>query len=562
MQIIDKIYVSGFRSLGLVEWQPIGSMTCIAGKNNTGKSNILRAISAFFTGEVEPNNPIEILRDCSITGKKQKIIRIGIKFRISETIKFPKRLTKTEKTIGRDAEIIKEYHLPSGGRIGIIVNVILNKHEASIEENEEIEKFLSLFNFRYITSDRTPQRVLEDNLDELRAELKYQLNKRNKANKNIKGIDSDAEKAIKTISKLSDDIFRPIVDEIVAPGNNIKSVRISTPKEIVDLISMARYQFTTEEGLMLSEKTQGHGIQNSLLFFVLYLIDRNFHRKFGWKVATIWLLEEPETYLHHELKVKLANYLQVKTKDKDERFQIIFSTHCEVFPQYSNSHLMVSMIKRQDSLSTQLTPFEKHSFIQHLNKERVTTVVSTTALYSDRRIVIVEGLYDEIVIKKLMARYDLENIEVFSINRYIGQHRGGESKMRALIDGNIDIINQRDPRFPILFLFDWDVTDPLKPKKFTAGSRAVKPSPKKANPKLGNDWKGIERYYTNDIIENCSAFIDGIIKKNTRGRYIFDNCDYDSIKKSIYEYIKDRPIDEKHFSEIVGFLKQLHQDKP
>jgi predicted ATP-dependent endonuclease of OLD family len=142
---------------------------------------------------------------------------------------------------------------------------------------------------------------------------------------------------------------------------------------------------------------------------------------FGWKIATLWLLEEPETFLHYELKIKVANYLQIRSKNLRERFQVLFTSHCDVFPQFSDSHIMVSLGESQDALRSDIRLYDKHQFIQLLGKERITTFVSLTSLYPDRKIVIVEGYYDETVLKKLLVNNNIENVEVFSVNRYLGQ---------------------------------------------------------------------------------------------------------------------------------------------
>jgi len=49
MKLITRIQVEGFRSLVATTIEPVESFTCFIGTNNCGKSNILRALSLFFT---------------------------------------------------------------------------------------------------------------------------------------------------------------------------------------------------------------------------------------------------------------------------------------------------------------------------------------------------------------------------------------------------------------------------------------------------------------------------------------------------------------------------------
>ncbi|MBW1917705.1 MAG: AAA family ATPase [Deltaproteobacteria bacterium] len=50
MKLISRVHISKFRSLREVELDNIGDFTALAGLNNSGKSNFLRALNAFFTG--------------------------------------------------------------------------------------------------------------------------------------------------------------------------------------------------------------------------------------------------------------------------------------------------------------------------------------------------------------------------------------------------------------------------------------------------------------------------------------------------------------------------------
>lgn len=571
MKIIDRVSIHNFRSIAQIKNLPLGNLTCIGGRNNTGKSNILRAISAFFTDEVEPGVKLDILRDCSTPERERKFISIEIRFSIS-SINFPSPL-RTLATKLTDAPIIKKEYFVDKTTGSFKTRFSLNGDYADSEESRaEIVSFLSLFNFRYITSDRTPQKVLESNLEELRAELKYQLNKQRGREKKARKAESAGspgsaesappaysreESAIRTIAELSGTIFRPIQNEITQSDSNITSVLISTPSDIVDLISMAKYRITTKGGQNLSERNQGHGIQNSLLFYVLYLVDKNFHRKFGWKIATIWLVEEPETFLHYDLEKKLAAYFSDKCHTDSERFQALFTSHSDLFPQYADGHARITLESSEGKVATVCAPCNLHDFIEWLAAERVTTRVPIPSLYPGRAIVITEGHTDEVILKSILPPQIAKQSHVFSIASFLHASNGGDSLLLKFIKENTTAINARDGG-PFIFVFDWERS---KEQEFSSvGSKLRKssvvfPNGNKSNPRLGPDWKGIERYLSDSTIERCSAYKNGLITKNRRGRYVFEKDDYPLIKNSLFECVSDNPVDVtflNHYVELIA----------
>ena len=96
MRIIEKIELTHFRSfLGTpqsfeTEISDLKDLNIFSGANDSGKSNILRALNLFFNNEISYGNPLEFERDFFL-GKKdssKKVIEIGTTFDLS---KDPKR---------------------------------------------------------------------------------------------------------------------------------------------------------------------------------------------------------------------------------------------------------------------------------------------------------------------------------------------------------------------------------------------------------------------------------------------------------------------------------------
>jgi len=92
MKLISKIEIWGFRSIYHAVLDGIGNFTALAGLNNSGKSNLLRALNAFFSGETDIGQPINIYNDFYRYQTRKKEIWVGITFNLPQQFNFRKDL--------------------------------------------------------------------------------------------------------------------------------------------------------------------------------------------------------------------------------------------------------------------------------------------------------------------------------------------------------------------------------------------------------------------------------------------------------------------------------------
>ena len=59
MQLIDEIEISYFRSFYKFKIRHLRDLNIIFGKNDSGKSNVVRALNMFFSGAPEHSQPFE-----------------------------------------------------------------------------------------------------------------------------------------------------------------------------------------------------------------------------------------------------------------------------------------------------------------------------------------------------------------------------------------------------------------------------------------------------------------------------------------------------------------------
>jgi AAA15 family ATPase/GTPase len=112
MIVIRDVEISRFRSLRDTKLENLHDFSILAGLNNSGKSNFLRALNLFFTGRPEPEIQFNLVRDYyrgDLSAKRKKNIRISVHFTLPSLFNFRRELKSVEELLGRDFTITKEW---------------------------------------------------------------------------------------------------------------------------------------------------------------------------------------------------------------------------------------------------------------------------------------------------------------------------------------------------------------------------------------------------------------------------------------------------------------------
>jgi len=113
MQLIKSIEIDHFRSIQAPQIVEVGHFTAIAGLNNSGKSNLLRALHLFFTGIIEPSVNFDFFKDYNLhdvkSKKRAKDIRVTVTFDLPRHFKFRKGLEPVKKLLGRTFSVTKAW---------------------------------------------------------------------------------------------------------------------------------------------------------------------------------------------------------------------------------------------------------------------------------------------------------------------------------------------------------------------------------------------------------------------------------------------------------------------
>jgi len=112
MKLISQIEIDHFRSVRDATITTLGDFTAFAGPNNSGKSNILRALNAFFNDQTDASVGVDFPQDYyrhDLKSKKAKRFSIAVKFELPESFKFRKGLEETKTFLGRSFKIRKQW---------------------------------------------------------------------------------------------------------------------------------------------------------------------------------------------------------------------------------------------------------------------------------------------------------------------------------------------------------------------------------------------------------------------------------------------------------------------
>lgn len=307
MITIKNVHIKNFRSI-IDETIDLTHFNCFVGKNDSGKSNVLKALNLFFNGKTDFNTPLDFNSDYSAfakRGQKQaKEIIVTVEIIIPETYK--EHGTKTWKKVwrrnGLHSDNCKELFSPNSKGVTFLER-IQYLYIPAVKSNEYFKDLLSSVYTSMTKTANSALRTLNDQYsEELRAmtwELSQQL-------QNVLGLKS--------------------------------SIQMPTDLKILfrDLTFTTGDKFTN--GIDLSHR--GDGIKARHIPSILRFIQKNIEKgrpRGSVSGSYIWGFEEPENGVEYLACFEMAQEFFDYAND----CQILVTSHSPAF--YTQS-------KRSDSL--------------------------------------------------------------------------------------------------------------------------------------------------------------------------------------------------------------------
>lgn len=443
MITIKEIEIDNYRSIVGEPLEIIfNNYNVIVGPNNSGKSNIVRALNLFFNGDKSDHK-----YNVDIDFPKFKGLGNRITTRITVTVVFePDKDTKIEKAIS--------FLESESGQSRLDNNILKLRLEYSRRGNEQW-RFVSKAGLRSIKADliipvvealRSSIRfkylpVGRDVLSIIRNELKEEL---------VRTIFSGWSGAVKTrreVNETIDTLLEKLQPSLSTSGKEITESMSSVFSEIKKM--ELKLPFHDLETMLpslepvVSDKyettldAKGSGIQtSSLLFFLKYLADHHPQRH-NARVTFIWAIEEPESFLHPSIQKSMSTILQ----EFSVEVQTIITTHSPHFVP-RNMGAVVSIIDKEDA-----SPYSTIVIgDDYETARRLLGVSLLDSMYLYENNIITEGPSDEIIIRGAWEKLYKENkvnIDPRTVRFFPGNNASGAcSVYETLIQfGDRDVVN-------------------------------------------------------------------------------------------------------------------------
>lgn len=321
MPLLSKITIKNFKSFRKQIFFDLSDGSYFVGINNSGKSTVLSAINVFFNEGILQDE--SFVNKTSFLSKKEgsNKVEISIKFHLEAltTKKFKQDLIKK---YGTDLDISKIISVTTDTKI-ISYSYRLNNENIIKYLPEEVIKLIKSVRVTYL-HPQEGQTLLINAQEKLRQRLLANWGRGANITQSIIKLQSEWNELRKqTTSYLS----KSLTDNLQKMWPD-SEVTINLPKDIKDIISVSDINFSGYRNAPEIDLTsQGTGAQSTILYLTHFLLDsdRSLHRG---EYHPLWLLEEPESFLHIDLLANLAK--QLNSERWLDNIQMVISTHSPV----------------------------------------------------------------------------------------------------------------------------------------------------------------------------------------------------------------------------------------
>ena len=321
MSLISKIIIKNFKSFRDKKTFDLGEATYFIGVNNAGKSTVLNALQAFFDEGILSKG--DFINKTSFLSKKRdsNVCEITVFFNIKEltTKKYKLELIKKHGSI---LSISKIFTVSTDTKV-VTRSYKINGKSIKGSLPDEITKLMGSIKVTYL-HPQEGQELLKKAQEKLRQRLLANWGRGSNITNSIKKLQDEwDELRDKSNVYLSGSLTESL--QKMWPNSEIT---ISLPKNIREIITISDINFSGYKNAPEIELTsQGTGAQSTILYLAHFLLDsdRTLHRG---EYHPLWLLEEPESFLHVDLLAGLAK--QLNSEKWLTNIQMVVSTHSPV----------------------------------------------------------------------------------------------------------------------------------------------------------------------------------------------------------------------------------------
>ena len=336
---IKKIKIKNYRSIKTEIIVNFNGELIIIGPNNSGKTNFLKAINLFFHGLKENQYTIANDLPFGLTGEQTSIV-ISFDTTSNKDGDFLSKYRQITDLLDENKEIEDEsinlyLSFSSTGRPNyrFFTNdkIKSDKRDEYRRLHEElIIDFLNHFVCHYIPSEK--------NSGELFKELLLPHLKRN--------IGNILQKHQHTVDEALFVVSESISKNMKQAGLSEMSCMFGLPDNLFSS-ALSKFDFFIDDGEKTSFHQKGSGVQAATILACLEWITER--EKLDGK-DVIWLIEEPESYLHPGLAEACRNILESLSRSSD----LFTTTHSMGFIPKNNEKVLQSSISERNETSLKI----------------------------------------------------------------------------------------------------------------------------------------------------------------------------------------------------------------
>lgn len=308
MRIIRRVEIKYFRSIYSVALKDCGSLNVLSGRNDVGKSNVLRALNLFFNGQTDWKSPLDFGRDFSLARLQQvrkdsvkgkQFVQVSIEFERPDNFKgsLPERFIVKRNWYRDQTQFTQSDNLVPLDKSGKCPSTLATAQRM-------LPVFLNRVHFEYVPAVK--DRAF---FDHMLSRLQYSL---------LGG----ALEANNPISQLSAQLAEHIGQQVGDLRNDFSratslDTSIEPPKQLSSLFQAFQVSVPSGDN-QISLNLRGDGMQARYIPSVLHYIASKSSAFF------IWGFEEPENSLEFAAADSLADDLEVRYS---QDAQIFITSH-------------------------------------------------------------------------------------------------------------------------------------------------------------------------------------------------------------------------------------------
>jgi hypothetical protein len=314
--------------------------------------------------------------------------------------------------------------------------------------------------------------------------------------------DQHSKALLEELSAAATRMLRDASESMAAANAPLVNPSVATPESLGEMITMGGFQASGPHGGIVQDQDWGAGHQAFFLYQVLHTLDTNYGRFFGWRQATIWGLEEPESALHRDLEVQLAAKLREWAHEESHRLQILSTTHSSVFAMAADSGHWCGLAGNQ----TVLERMESSILVRAAEARGVSSWVHPVLSFPWNPVVLVEGSIDEQVLRHVANVARSDQLHFLSLPELdVAEKTGGRDAVIGYLRRNQKLIQNRPRSAPLIVVFDWETgaQDLARAQEAYGPSSdryVIRMNASYCNVSVGKDFKGIERFYPPRIL--------------------------------------------------------------